>query len=215
MRRPAPDFESVDPMAHASIAASDRLILASRSPRRVELLAQVGLVPDAILPADVDESPLKGELPARHALRLAEAKAASVAAAHPGAYVLAAETVVACGRRILGKAHDAAMARRFLALLSGRRHRVLGGLAVAAPDGTLHCRLVTTAVVFKRLEAAEIDAYLAGGEWRDKAGAYAIQGKAAVFVRQINGSYSNVVGLPLYETWNLLAGLGYRSRPAG
>lgn len=160
--------------------------------------------------ADVDETPLKGELPAPHAVRLAAEKARLVAARHPGCIVVAADTVVACGRRILPKAEDAATARRCLEMLSGRRHRVLGGLCVISASGRISQRLVTTAVTFKRLERDEIDAYIAGGEWHGKAGGYAIQGKAAVFVRQLSGSYSNVVGLPLHETYQLLRGLGYR-----
>ena len=184
-----------------------RLILASASPRRLDLLRQIGIEPSAIDPADIDESPLKAEPPAAHAARLAELKARAVAARHPGAVVLAADTVVACGRRILPKALDAVTARRCLALLSGRRHRVLGGLVVLTADGRPLRRLVTTVVTFKRLEQAEIDAYIEAGEWHDKAGGYAIQGLAAAFVRHLNGSYSNVVGLPLYETRQVLRGL--------
>lgn len=186
-----------------------RLILASASPRRRDLLAQIGVVPDAIDAADIDETPLKGELPSPHAQRLARAKAETVAARHPGAYVLAADTVVACGRRILPKAESETEARRCLDLLSGRRHRVLGGVCLIAPDGKRSEKLVTTQVAFARLDDAEISAYLAGGEWHGKAGGYAIQGKAAVFVRWLGGSYSNVVGLPLQECWGMLRGLGY------
>ncbi len=173
-------------------------------------MRQIGVVPDAIVPADVDETPRPRELPTDLARRLAAAKAAAVAAQHPEAFVLGADTVVACGRRVLAKAEDATEARRCLSLLSGRRHRVLGGIAVAAPDGRLVGRLVVTAVAFKRLEPAEIEAYLASGEWHGKAGGYAIQGRAAAFVRWLAGSYSNVVGLPLFETAALLKGLGYR-----
>ena len=187
-----------------------RLVLASASPRRRDLLQQVGIIPDAIDPADLDEGPLKRELPADHAKRLAEAKAAAVAARHPDAFVLAADTVVALGRRILPKAEDEATARRCLALLSGRRHRVLGAVVVIAPDGRRAARLVTTAVRFKRLTEAEVAGYLASGEWQGKAGGYAIQGRAAAFIPWINGSYPNVVGLPLTETLALLSGLGYR-----
>ncbi len=186
------------------------LILASASPRRLELLRQVGLVPAAVDPADLDETPLKGELPHLYARRIAAAKAAAVALRHPGAVVLAADTVVAVGRRILPKAEDEATARRCLALLSGRRHRVLGAVAAIGPDGRPHQRLVTTQVSVKRLAEAEIARYLAGGEWRGKAGGYAIQGAAAAFIPWINGSYPNVVGLPLAETLALLAGLGIR-----
>jgi septum formation protein len=191
-------------------AASPLLVLASASPRRRDLLAQVGLAPDLIDPADIDETPLRDETPANHAERLAAEKARSVAARHPGAYILGADTVVACGRRILPKAEDEATARRCLALLGGRRHRVHGGIAIVTPDGRLVAREVRTAVAFKRLSQAEIDAYIACGEWAGKAGGYAIQGRAALFVAAINGSYPNVVGLPLFEAARLLDGLGYR-----
>jgi septum formation protein len=180
------------------------LVLASASPRRLDLLRQVGLEPAAVDPADIDESPLPRELPRTYALRMATAKLAAVAARHPEALVLAADSVVACGRRILPKAETGEQARACLAMLSGRRHRVVGGLAIAGPDGRVRSRLVETVVRFKRLEAAEIDCYLASGEWRGKAGGYAIQGRAAAFVDFIAGSYSNVVGLPLFETVRLL-----------
>jgi len=185
------------------------LILASASPRRLDLLRQVGLEPDAVVPAEVDEAPAPGELPAPHAERLALAKAAAVAAGHAGAFVLGADTVVAAGRRILPKAETEDDARRCLALLSGRRHRVFGGVCVIAPDGRTARRVVQTAVGFARLTPAETDAYIAAGEWHGKAGGYAIQGRAALFVRFLSGSYSNVVGLPLFETARLLRGLGY------
>lgn len=185
------------------------LVLASASPRRRDLLAQVRLAPDTIDSAELDETPLLRETPVRHALRLAEAKARAVAARHPNAFVLGADTVVACGRRILPKALDEATARRCLLLLSGRRHRVIGGIAVVDPGGTLSRRLAESVVTFKRLTAEEIDDYIAAGEWQGKAGGYAIQGLAARFVRALSGSYSNVVGLPLYETVALLAGRGY------
>ena len=184
------------------------LVLASASPRRVDLLHQIGIIAAVIDPAHLDETPRKGELPASHALRLAEEKARAVASRHPGRHVLAADTVVACGRRILPKAEDEATARRCLALLSGRRHRVHGGVALLAPDGGVHTRLVTTVVTFKRLDRQEEEAYLASGEWRGKAGGYAIQGLAAAYVRFLGGSYSNVVGLPLHETAQLLRGAG-------
>ena len=186
-----------------------RLVLASASPRRVALLTQIGLEPDAAEPAAVDETPRADETPAAHAVRLAEEKVRAVAAREAGAFVLGADTVVACGRRILGKPATEDEARRCLALLSGRRHRVHGGIAVATPAGRVARRHVETAVLFKRLTRDEIADYLATGEWRDKAGGYAIQGRAARFVRGIVGSYSNVVGLPLYETVALLAGQGY------
>ena len=189
-------------------ATTAPLVLASASPRRLELLRQIGIVPATIDPAALDETPLKGELPRDHAERLAAAKAEAVAGRHGGAFVLAADTVVALGRRILPKAADEAAARRCLALLSGRRHRVLGGVMVIAPDGRRARRLVTTVVKVKHLSAGEIDRYLASGEWRGKAGGYAIQGRAAALIPWINGSYSNVVGLPLAETAALLTGLG-------
>ncbi len=173
-------------------------------------MRQIGLPPDVVDPAEVDEAPLKGELPVAHVCRLAAAKLAAVAPRHPGAYVLAADTVVACGRRILPKAADTATARSCLELLSGRRHRVLGAVELMGPDGRRIRRLVVTAVVFKRLSSGEIDHYLASAEWRGKAGGYAIQGLAAAFIPAISGSYSNIVGLPLAETWAMLQGLGYR-----
>jgi septum formation protein len=186
-----------------------RLVLASASPRRLELLAQIALAPDIVDPADIDETPLPRELPAPHAQRLAAAKARVVATRHAGAFVLAADTVVACGRRILPKAESAADAHACLALLSGRRHRVHGAIALMTPDGRLATRRTDSIVTFKRLSAEEIADYVASGEWRGKAGGYAIQGMAARFVRWLGGSYSNVVGLPLYETAALLAGQGY------
>ncbi len=184
------------------------LILASASPRRLELLRQIGLEPEAVVPADIDETPLKRELPPQLARRLARAKAVAVARLRPDAVVLAADSVVAVGRRALPKTEDAEEAKRYLSLLSGRRHRVHAAVAVIAPDGRFAERLVTSIVAFKRLTEAEIAGYLATGEWCDKAGAYAIQGRAAAFVRFLSGSYSGVVGLPLAETAALLAGLG-------
>jgi septum formation protein len=186
------------------------LVLASASPRRLELLRQIDIAPDRVDPAEIDETPLKDELPAKHVARLARAKAEAVRTRHEGAFILAADTVVACGRRILGKPEDEAAARRFLTLLSGRRHRVYGGAVAVAPDGRIASRLVVSQVGFKRLTEAEIAAYLVTCEWHGKAGAYAIQGRAAEFVDWMSGSYSNVVGLPLYETAQLLFGLGYR-----
>jgi septum formation protein len=181
-----------------------RLILASASPRRRDLLLQIGIEPDDIVPADVDESPLRRELPAALAKRLAEAKARHVAERFPDAIVLGADTVVALGRRVLPKAEDEREARRCMKYLSGRRHRVLGGICVIAPGGRASTRLISTTVAFKSLGQEEIDAYMACGEWRGKAGAYAIQGRAGAFVRKIIGSYSNVVGLSLFETANML-----------
>ena len=186
------------------------LVLASASPRRLDLLRQIGIAPDRIEPADIDETPRPGELPPDHALRLAEEKARAVMVRYPGAYILAADTVVACGRRILPKPVDPETARRCLELLSGRRHRVHSGIALAGPDSRLTLRRVESRVAFKRLSEAEIVAYLRCGEWRGKAGGYAIQGRAAALVRWICGSYSNVIGLPLFETAQMLAGRGYR-----
>jgi septum formation protein len=190
--------------------SDQRLVLASASPRRLDLLAQIALSPDVVDPAHLDETPLERELPARHALRLAEEKARLVAQRHAGAFVLGADTVVACGRRILPKAEDAVTARGCLAMLSGRRHRVYGGVAVIAPGGEIGLRRVLSQVGFKRLAAAEVEAYIASGEWHGKAGGYAIQGQAAALIPWMSGSYSNVVGLPLFETAQLLAGRGYR-----
>jgi septum formation protein len=187
------------------------LVLASSSPRRLDLLRQVGVEPDRIAAPEVDETVLKGELPGPHAIRLAAAKALAVAAREDEpAFVLAADTVVACGRRILPKAATIEEATACLDLLSGRRHRVMGGIAVVTPDGRLVTRLITTQVRFKRLSPAERDRYLASGEWQGKAGGYAIQGLAAAFIPWINGSYGNVVGLPLTETLGLLEGRGWR-----
>ena len=189
--------------------APPQLVLASASPRRLALLEQAGLAPVRAERPEVDESPLPSEMPARLAGRLAKAKAKEVAARHPGAFILAADTVVACGRRVLPKAADEAQARVCLMRLSGRRHKVHTGIAVVDPEGRCRGRVVTSTVTFKRLSAGEVAAYLASGEWRNKAGGYAIQGRAALFNTAINGSYTNVVGLPLSETANLLAGLGY------
>lgn len=199
--------------ARGNAPLKPRLILASASPRRLELLRQIGIVPDAIVPAEIDERPLRRELPRDLAGRLAAAKARAIAERFPDAFVLGADTVVARGRRALPKAADEGEARVCLRLLSGARHRVHGGVAVIAPGGRAAARRVVTTVTFKRLSGEEIDRYIAAGEWRDKAGAYAIQGLAAAFVRAIGGSYSNVVGLPLYETAAVLTGLGYRSGP--
>lgn len=186
-----------------------QLVLASASPRRLDLLAQIGIVPDRVCPAEIDETPLKAELPRNLARRLAEGKARAVADGQStGAAILAADTVVAVGRRILPKAEDAATARECLALLSGRRHIVYGGIALIGPDGKVRSRVVETAVVFKRLEDREVDAYIASDDWDGKAGGYAIQGRAAALIRRINGSYTNVVGLCLHETSKLLNGIG-------
>lgn len=191
-----------------------RLILASASPRRLDLLRQIGIEPFRIEAADLDETPGSRELPAAYAERLAREKAVAVASRFPGDAVLAADTVVAVGRRILGKPTDAGEARIFLQLLSGRRHRVVGGIAAVDSHGRVHSRVVTSVVRFRRVSESDIRAYLASGEWRDKAGGYAIQGHAAIFVAFISGSYSNIVGLPLFETAALLTGLGLQPAPA-
>lgn len=187
-----------------------QLVLASSSPRRVELLAQIGIAPDLIDPADIDETPLKAEQPRLLAQRLARTKAAVVAERHPDAFVLAADTVVAQGRRLLEKAADEGEAARFLERLSGRGHRVYTGVALAH-GGQVRCRVVETRVTLKTLSPSEIAAYVASGEWRGKAGAYGIQGRAGAFVQRIVGSHPAVMGLPLYETANLLAGAGWRA----
>ena len=176
-------------------------------PRRLDLLARLGIVPDAVVPAEIDETPLKGELPVRYACRMAAEKAAAVAEA--GALTLAADTVVAAGRRILPKAETEAEARAALALLSGRRHRVHSAVTLIDAQGVARHRLSTSIVAFKRLSGEEIAAYLAGGEWRGKAGGYAIQGRAEALVRSVSGSHSGVVGLPLFETRALLRAAGY------
>ena len=186
-----------------------RLVLASASPRRLDLLARIGIVPDAIDPPHIDESVPPGELPRVHALRLAVEKAEAVATRYSDDLVLAADTVVAVGRRILPKVEDEATLRACMKLLSGRRHRVLTGVALASPGGKTRSRLVETMIAMKRLSAEEIDYYASHGEWRGKAGGYALQGYGEVYVRHIAGSYSNVVGLPLAETRHLLKSAGY------
>lgn len=183
-----------------------QLILASASPRRRELLARLGIVPDAIVPAEIDETPRKGELPRDYALRMAREKALAVSA---DGHVLAGDTVVAVGRRILPKAEDEATAQRCLELLSGRRHRVLSAIALKSPDGSVHDRLSETIVRFKRLAPDEIAAYLHSGEWHGKAGGYAIQGAAEGLIAWIGGSHSGVIGLPLFETRALLKTAGF------
>jgi septum formation protein len=192
-----------------------RLVLASGSPRRLALLQQIGLEPDALIPADLDETPKKNELPRKLAQRLATEKAqaaARIAAGRDdvaGAFVLAADTVVAVGRRILPKCELADEAAACLRLLSGRTHRVWTGVSLITPKGAERRRIVESRVRFKRLSSDEMEAYLASGEWRGKAGGYAIQGLAGAFVVKLIGSYPNVVGLPVYETMSLLVGEGY------
>ena len=184
---------------------SANVILASASPRRLELLRQIGIEPALIFAPDIDETPLAPEPPRVYAARMAAAKLRPA-----DGFTIAADTVVAAGRRILPKAETVAQAEKCLKLLSGRRHRVFTGLAIRAPDGRIAARVVDSVVGFARLDAAQIDAYLASGEWHGKAGGYAIQGQAAAFIDFLSGSYSAVVGLPLFETSCLLRGLGYQ-----
>lgn len=183
------------------------LVLASASPRRLELLAQIGIVPVRVVPANIDETPGQDELPRTYVRRMAVEKAAAVAG--DGAHVLAADTVVAAGRRILPKAETEADGRHCLSLLSGRRHRVMTAVVLRAPDGRQTERLCESIVTFTRLTPRDIDAYVASGEWAGKAGGYAIQGLGASFIRFLSGSHSNVVGLPLFETAQLLRGVGW------
>jgi septum formation protein len=203
--------KGASPIASNNPKARLPLVLASESPRRLALLAQAGIVPAAVRGASLDETPLKQEMPRQHAARLALAKVLAVRAAWTNgpALFLAADTVVACGRRILPKAESEADVRACLNLLSGRRHQVLTAVAVAPPEGPVRQRLVTARVQFCRLTEAEIQTYAQTREGEGKAGGYAIQGRAEIFVRAINGSYSNVVGLPLSETLGLLRGCGF------
>ncbi len=205
----------ISPKGASPIASAKRplLVLASESPRRKMLLGQAGIVPDAVIPANIGEQIAKNELPRGHAMRLADEKARAVAAEWNGApaLILAADTVVACGRRILPKAQSDDEVRACMQLLSGRRHMVMTAIALVAPDGKVRRRLVETRVSFARLTAEQIEIYIQSREGLGKAGGYAIQGLAEIFVRNLNGSYSNVVGLPLAETVSLLAGAGYRA----
>ena len=185
------------------------LVLASASPRRLELLARLGIVPGQVIATDIDETPMKRETPRPHAARLALGKAEAAALRVPDALVLAADTVVGVGRRILPKAENEAQAQECLTLLSGRRHRVTTAVVLALPDGRRLKRVVESAVTFQRLTEQQLADYLAGGEWRGKAGGYAIQGRAEAFIRFLSGSHSNVVGLPLFETAQLLRGIGW------
>ncbi len=187
-----------------------QLVLASASPRRLDLLAQIGIAPDLVLPADIDETPRRCELPADYARRMAleKTEAAAALGAPEGAVILAGDTVVARGRMILPKTEAEAEARKCLGLLSGRRHRVIGGIALRCPDGRIVSRLVTSRVTMKRLSIAETDAYIATGDWQGKAGGYAIQGRAAALIRHIEGSYSNIVGFSLYDIAAMLRGNG-------
>lgn len=190
------------------------LILASASPRRLELLKQVGIVPARVIPADIDETPLKSETPEIYARRIAGSKADKISALHPEAFVLAADTVVGVGRRILPKTETEDEARACLELMSGRRHKVMTAVAIKSPKGAKSA-LVLSVVRFKRLTAGEIAAYIATKEWQGKAGGYAIQGRAATLIPFISGSHSNIVGLPLYETVSMLRSLGYDAGTAG
>lgn len=185
------------------------LILASASPRRQELLAQINVTPDLIIPAHIDETPNKRETPRQLAQRLAMGKAAFIRKNHPDHFILGSDTVVALGKRLLGKADTPQEAHDYLSLLSGRRHKVYSGICLITPDDRQISRVVVTSVIFKRLSKADIDNYLKHDEWQGKAGAYAIQGMAAQYIKSINGSYSNVVGLPLFECSNMLRGNGY------
>ena len=191
-----------------------QLVLASASPRRLDLLQQIHIIPDQILPADSDETPYHREHPNDYALRMACEKALLVAnrlaEARAGPFVLAGDTVVAAGRRILPKARTEQQARACLSILSGRRHRVYGGIALCLPDGSLRHRLVTSHVRFRRLSALDIDHYVDRGDWQGKAGGYAIQGLAARFIRAIDGSYSNIVGFSIYDVAAMLDAAGWR-----
>lgn len=185
-----------------------KLVLASSSPRRLELLGRLGVKPARIVSPDIDEAPHKGELPRDYVLRMAQEKAAAVRRG-PDEMLLAGDTTVAVGRRILGQARDAEEQRKFLGLVSGRRHHVMSSVCVIAADGTVRTKFSDSIVKFKRFERSEIDAYIASGEGDGKAGGYAIQGQAEAFVTWMAGSYSGVMGLPLYETRNLLISAGY------
>jgi len=207
-----------EPKSEPKAAFGPKLLLASGSPRRLQLLSQAGIEPDSLLPTSVNETPLKHELPRSLAKRLARSKAdaaRAMAARTPefaNAYILSADTVVAVGRRILPKAEFHDQASECLLLLSGRSHRVYTAVCLITPKGAIRQRLVETKVRFKRLSREEMDTYLGSGEWRDKAGGYAIQGLAGTFVVRLVGSYSSVVGLPLYETVAMLEGEGFPTR---
>lgn len=189
------------------------LILASASPRRLQLLAQIGIEPDQVIPADINETPLKNEKPKDLALRLSiqKAQAIAVQADNKDSFILAADTVVASGRRLLDKPDDESQAKEYLSLLSGKRHKIYGGIALITPDGKIISRCVLTTVQFKRLHKNEITEYLQTGQWQGAAGGYAIQSYAAAFIKNLQGSYSNVVGLSIYDTMNMLRGNGFFS----
>lgn len=185
------------------------LILASASPRRLELLAQIGIVPEQVIAADIDETPMPNERPKDYVLRMARKKHEAVASDFPDHYCLAADTVVSLGLRILGKPKIESEARQFLSALSGRRHRVITAIAVSAPKKPPRIRYAKSTVKFARLDSAQLDSYIKTGEWQDKAGGYAIQGQAARHIQWIEGSYSAIMGLPCFEATQLLRGLGY------
>lgn len=186
-----------------------KLVLASASPNRLELLKSIGVEPDSVCPADIDETPLKSEPPLDYVKRIALQKGREVRKKHDDAFIIAADTIAAAGRKIIGKAEDEAGAHKTLTLLSGRRHRVYSGLCIIAPDGKEILRSIVTTVKFKKLSKEELDAYIASKQWVGKSGCYGIQSRAGGFVEWINGSFSNVVGLPLAETKKILSGLGY------
>jgi len=186
-----------------------QLILASASPRRLELMSQIGIKPDKISPSKINEKPIRNEMPGTLALRLANQKATEIASCNTNCFIIGADTVVSVGKRIVGKPADISDAKRHLELLSGRRHKVYGGICILAPNGIRSERLIKTIVKFKRLSSSEIDMYLSTGEWQDKAGGYAIQGHAGSFIPWINGSYTNVVGLDVLSVKGMLTGLGY------
>ena len=184
-----------------------RLILASASPRRLQLLAQIGVTPDQVIPADIDETPHKNEIPTLYVQRVARQKAEAIASAHPDSVVLSADTTVALGRRIIGKAENEGEAKAILKLLSGRRHRVHTAVCIMK-DGKAHQKMVTTIVRFARLTDKQINDYIATGDWKGKAGACSIQGSSGSFIPWISGSFSNVIGLPLTETQHMLQTVG-------
>ena len=189
--------------------AQQNFILASSSPRRLALLKDIGITPDHVIAADINETQKPRELPRALAARLAHEKLLAVAAKNSDAFVLAADTVVACGRRVLPKAENADQVRECLTLLSGRRHHVYTGVAIRTPEGKVMQRIGDSTVIFRQLQSVDIDAYVQGGEGIGKAGGYAIQGQAAAMIRFISGSYSNIVGLPLFEVAQMLRGTGY------
>lgn len=193
----------------ASPMQRPKLVLASASEARRRLLESVNITPDIIVPTNVDEKPLTGELPHDYVRRVARAKAHAAHQKYPGAFILAADTIAACGRRILGKAANEEEARQILTLLSGRRHRALSGLCIITPESGEYCRVIATIVHFKRLQKKELEDYITSGEWRNKAGCYGLQSRGGGFVKSLNGSYSNVIGLPLVEIQHLLTSLGY------